>query len=76
MYARRDILPLLPGILAKDFIIMIDDCGRSGEKRTIADIEVVLAKSGIAYEKKLYTGEETKLACVIASKTCRFVCSM
>lgn len=35
-YSRRDVLELLPDILEKDFVILMDDANRQGERNTIA----------------------------------------
>lgn len=74
IYARRDILPLIPDILDTSWVILIDDAERHGEKNTIKDIEKTLANNGIGYCVGLYKGA-THL-CVIASEDNKFLCSL
>ncbi len=38
-YARRDLLPVIPEILDKSFVIVIDDADRIGEKKTILELK-------------------------------------
>lgn len=56
LFARVDIIGLLPGILSPDFVIMIDDVERSGEKGTIKEIKSVLTASGIKFREGIYHG--------------------
>lgn len=64
-YARIDVLQMLPGILSDDFIIMIDDTERSGEKNTVLLIEQCLQTSKIPYKKGVYSG----------AKDCTLICA-
>ena len=73
-YARIDVLQMIPACLAEDFIIMIDDCERSGEKRTVMEMERVLQENQILYRKGKYSGKKDCI--VIASNVLKFVCSM
>lgn len=73
-YARIDILDLLPDCLDENFIIMIDDCQRSGEKNTVAEIEKKLRESGIPYKTGKYC--EKKDFVLIAAKHMQFLTSM
>lgn len=73
-YSRRDILELLPDILEDNFVIVMDDSERSGEKRTIEDIQRVLENHGIASCVGEYVGLKTD--CVIASESNKFMCSL
>ena len=73
-HARRDIIDILPDALNDSFVIVIDDCNRRGEKATIAEIEQLLHRNGIAYEKGVYAGMSD--CCVIASADNRFFCTM
>ncbi len=74
-YSRIDVLKLLPGCLSEDFVIMIDDTGRPGEKKTVKEMQNLLEKSGISYwVGKNYIGQ--KECIVITSANLKFVCSM
>jgi len=53
---------------------MIDDCERSGEKRTVMEMERVLQENQILYRKGKYSGKKDCI--VIASNVLKFVCSM
>ena len=73
-YARIDILSLIPQHLDKDFIIMIGDTNRSGEKHTVNEIEECLGRNGIEYQCGKYLGiKECTLLC---SKSLGFLRSM
>lgn len=74
VYARVDILDLLPDILADSFIIIIDDFNRKGEKNTVAILEEILQENGILYVKGVYAGKKDCI--VICSEDLKFVCSM
>lgn len=73
-YARIDVLKLLPDCLADEFVIMIDDTERSGEKNTVAEMTGVLKRNGIAYGIGKYSG--VKDCTVISSANLIFVCSV
>ncbi len=74
LYARVDVLRMLPDCLADSFAILLDDCDRSGERRTLAQMEQKLKECGIAYRIGRYAGQkETR---VIVSEDWRFLCSM
>ena len=73
-YARIDVLKLLPDCLADEFVIMIDDTERSGEKNTVAEMTGVLKQNGIAYGIGRYSG--VKDCTVISSANLKFICSM
>lgn len=74
VYARVDILDLLPDVLADSFIIIMDDFNRQGEKNTVAVLEEILQKNEIAYEKGIYSGKKDCI--VICSKNLKYVKSM
>lgn len=74
VYARVDILDLLPEILAESFIIIVDDFNRQGEKNTIAVLENILQEREITYAKGVYSGKKDCI--VICSENLKFVCSM
>lgn len=74
IYARVDILELLPEILAESFIIILDDFNRQGEKNTVTVLEEILQKNEIIYVKGVYSGKKDCI--VICSEDLKFVCSM
>lgn len=57
-YAWVDELGLPSGCLSDDFVIMIDDAERSGETRTIVEMERVLREHQVAYRKGVYRGRK------------------
>ena len=74
VYARIDILELLPDCLAESFIIVVDDFNRQGEKNTVKVLEKTLKEYSIAYKKGVYSGQKDCL--IICSEDLEFVCSM
>lgn len=72
--SRMDILELLPDILAQDFVIVMDDVNRVGEKNTCELIKQVLENNYIKYVDAVYGGMTH--CCVIASYKNRFFCSL
>jgi len=74
MYARIDILELLPDCLADSFIILVDDFNRQSEKNTVEFIKEKLNEKGIDYKQGSYNGQ--KSLCVIASSDLAFACSL
>lgn len=74
IYARIDILEILPECLERSFIIIIDDFNRQGEKNMVNVLEEILTTHGIAYEKGVYRGNKESI--VICSKDLKFVCTM
>lgn len=73
-YARVDVCKLMPGLLEKSFVIIIDDSNRIGEINTIVAMEEVLQEYGIAYKKGKYIGQND--CTVICSDDLGFVTSM
>lgn len=73
-YSRRDIVPLLPDILTKDFAIIMDDSNRIGEKETVEEIINILEKNGIKTEMGLYHGETD--CTLICSSDYKFLCTL
>ena len=73
-HSRSDILPLLPGILDSEFVILIDDADRFGERQTVRRILQKLQACGIRYAKRTYRGlSDVQL---IASEGWRFLCTL
>ena len=73
-YARVDICKMLPNILDKQFVILIDDANRIGEMNTIALMEEILTENSIKYKKGKYSGQNDCI--VICSEDLGFVTSM
>ena len=73
-YARIDTVSIIPGSLAPDFAIMIDDTERPGEIRMIAELTAKLDAAGISYRTGNYQGE--KKATVICSSGWGFLISL
>ena len=74
IYARIDILSLLPQCLSDSFVIMIDDCERSGEINTIGEIKSVLNESNVEYRIGSYEGN--KKISLLCSKNIAFLTTM
>lgn len=63
-YARVDVLGLMPQILKKSFVLLLDDFGRSGEQHTARAMEETLDAHGIAYARGVYSGlKKTLILC-------------
>lgn len=72
-YSRMDILDILPKCLNKQFIILLDDCERIGEQRTIELIENSLKKANIKFSSGYqYKGRTDVYICV--SEDMEFMC--
>lgn len=59
VYSRIDVLSVLPECLEQDFIIMLDDYNRSGEKGAVREILACLDANKIPYKTHAYAGEKT-----------------
>lgn len=73
-YSRIDIVDILPNCLADNFVIMMDDYHRVGEKRTVEIIKNMLRENGIAYKVGMYSGE--KSTALIVSENLGFLLTM
>lgn len=73
-YSRIDVLSILPSCLENNFIILIDDYNRIGEKNTLKEIERILKDNNIAYRKGIYSGQ--KDCVVICSEELSFISTM
>ena len=72
-YSRMDILDILPNCLEKRFIILLDDCERIGEQRTIQLIEQKLYENNIQFHSGYqYWGTTSVYICV--SEDLEFLC--
>lgn len=74
--SRRDMIPYIPKCLADDFIIIIDDCGRDGEKNLIREIRHILDQSGIDHVYGRYKSGSACHVGLICSQRLRFFASM
>ena len=74
--SRRDIIPHLPEILAEEFVIIVDDCGRKGEANLLQEITRLLENENIEYAEGLYRSAGTCHVGVIVCKKWRFITTM
>ena len=74
IYARVDIVDLLPDCLNDSFVILIDDFNRKGERCTAKIIEKKLTDCSVPFCKGIYRGE--KYVYVIVSENLNFLCTM
>ncbi|MFV0527878.1 MAG: hypothetical protein ACK5MN_04010 [Lachnospiraceae bacterium] len=74
VYARMDILSLLPECLSKSFCIFVDDADRRGEQNTIYEICTLLSEHQIPYKRGHYAG--SKRTEIVVSLDNAFLCSM
>lgn len=70
-YPRTNIIDLIPQNLSEDFIIILDDAERSGEKNTAQLIFNKLKENGIKYYTKYRVATKTQL--VITSESYRYI---
>lgn len=73
-YARIDVLQMLPDCLSENFVIMFDDCNRTGERRTLQEMESCLKKHNIAYKRGKYRG--IKDVYVLVAEHMKFLTTM
>jgi len=74
IYARMDLLKLIPGCLKKSFIILLDDFNRKGEKNMTKKLEEILKGHNIEYSTGIYRG--SKDTYILVSKDLKFFRSM
>lgn len=65
VYARIDVLSILPACLSPNFVIMIDDTERSGESNTVKKIKECLNRNEIKFKSGKYSGQ----------KDCTLICA-
>ena len=65
---------MLPDILEREFVIIIDDVNRTGERNTCLQIKQILDSNHIKYTDTIYEG--ATYCCVIASYKNKFLCSL
>ena len=73
-HSRRDIVELLPSILDEEFVIVMDDTNRIGEKDTVDEIIQILNNNNIQTAVGVYPGESE--CTVICSERLKFLCSL
>ncbi len=73
-YSRIDVLLMLPNILAKDFVIMIDDTNRKQETNTVEAMTKCLSDNRIEFKVGRYKGQ--KECTVICAEHLGFFTSM
>ena len=73
-YARVDVLGLMPQILKKSFVLLLDDFERPGEQHTARAMEETLDAHGIPFAKGVYSGLKKTL--VLRSQNNRFFTSL
>jgi len=74
VYARIDVLDLIPQNLARSFAIIVDDHDRSGERHMANEIQSKLTESGIEYSQSVRKG--TKETWLVTSSDLSFFTSM
>ena len=70
-YPRTNILDLIPNNLADDFIIIMDDYNRAGERNTMDDVEKLLKDNGIEFFE--YTCNALKSQHAVFSEKFKFI---
>lgn len=73
-YARMDILQLLPDCLKEDFVILLDDYNRQGEKNMVELMKKILQEHDIKFNTGVYRGNKDTF--MITSENLRFLCTM
>lgn len=73
-YSRVDIITILPECLKSSFVILLDDCDRTGERNTLQLICHTLEEHGIAYDSNIYWGE--KGTGIVVSRDLSFLCTL
>ena len=74
IYARTDVLTIMPNCLADSFVILLDDTERAGEKNTIQAMQDILEENSIKHKRGFYRGIKEMM--VLTSEDNRFFCSM
>lgn len=72
--SRCDLLPYIPECLDDNFLIIIDDYNRPGEKEMVRCLEERLKKHNIEFLKRIYGSR--KQFCIITSSNNLFLCSL
>lgn len=69
-----DILQLLPDCLKEDFVILLDDYNRQGEKNMVELMKKILQEHDIKFNTGVYRGNKDTF--MITSENLRFLCTM
>jgi len=72
--SRIDILEHIPLCLDEDFVILVDDYNRQGEKKMVSMLEEKLGALDIEYYMATYQSESDM--CLIASKKYKFLTTL
>lgn len=72
--SRADIVEHIPDCLEENFVILVDDWERRGEKQMTDRIENALKKANVEYAMGIYSGENDML--LICSKQLEFLTSL
>ncbi len=67
-----DLLPALPGILCKDFAVLMDHAEDSCGRVVLEDMEELLRKNNIGYVRKEFYSRSRCVA-ILASKSWKYV---
>lgn len=70
-YSRTNVMELIPNNLSDDFLIIMDDYNRAGEKNTMGDVEKLLKDNGIEFFT--YTCDALKSQHAVFSEKFRFI---
>lgn len=73
-FSRIDLISIMPECLNESFVIMLDDCDRTGEMNTLRLMIGILNEHGIPHAETLYEGE--KKTGMIVSENLSFLCTM
>lgn len=73
-YARIDVLSLIEANLCEEFVVILDDVNRVGERNTMNEISHQLKQANIKYSHKVYEGE--KATCIWTTPQWDFLCSL
>ncbi len=72
--SRTDLLPYIPDCLENNFVILLDDYNRIGEKEMVRLLEDNMIENNIKFLKKVYGNK--KQFCLITSSNNPFLCSL
>lgn len=73
-YSRVDILKLIPECLNENFVILLDDYNRPGEKETAKLLISKLDEANINYKTGCYSGDKDTY--IVTSENVGFLCSL
>lgn len=74
-YSRHQVVDMIENdLVADDFIIILDDYERRGERETGTDIKKTLKRKNKSFEEGVYSGEKDSL--IVCSPKYKFLCSL